>query len=339
MTAVNSIYLVNAGNDAGISSIANDGSFPALGVLALGTWLQKTQPDLEVIVRDGQVRSTASIIAEIEAKKPGIVGVSVLSTSYQSALAIAEAAKDCGAYTVLGNDHAAQLSRKILEKRAYVDFVLGSEYGERPLELVIRSLRGEPIELGGIPDLTFRHNGEVVGFDYQRDKANLSIIHSSVYLGLSRATALDTFPVVDRKQFPVDHWRTYLENYLARFSNLHKGEEVTGVTTMNRARGCSRAKDPCSFCDMLLDVSLSSPKMFWGEVKEAHRQVGATVFYEVCDSFTSFPGLIEGIVQERPTLDFTPKFFVYAQAIEVVQRPQLVQLLQKMGVFSTAALA
>ena len=36
-----SVYLVNAGNDPGFASIANDATFPALGVLALGTWLKK----------------------------------------------------------------------------------------------------------------------------------------------------------------------------------------------------------------------------------------------------------------------------------------------------------
>lgn len=328
-------YLVNAGNDTGMSSIANDHSFPALGVLALGTWLKNYVPEVEVVVRDGGVVGNEEIVQEIERLKPGIVGVSVLSTSYQNSLEIALHAKESGADTIFGNDQASQLSRRILERRPYVDFVVGSEYGEKSLELLVRSLRGESISFHEIPDLTYRTNGEIEGFDYEKDRELLSIVNSPLYRAKDRKTALDIFPVVDRKLFPTGtHWRRYLENYRVRFSGLHN-EEVTGVTTMNRARGCSRFRDTtkCSFCDMLLDVSFSSPEMFWEEVKTAYEQVGADVFYEVCDSFSSFPALIYGIVKKRPDLDFDPKFFVYAQAIDLVRKPDLVRTLKEMGVF------
>lgn len=329
------VYFVNAGNDTGMSSIANDHSFPALGVLALGTWLKNYVPEVEVVVRDGGVVGNEEIVQEIEMLKPGIVGVSVLSTSYQNSLEIALHAKESGAYTVFGNDQASQLSRRILERRSYVDFVVGSEYGEKSLELLVRSLRGESIGFDGNPDLTYRTNGGIAGFDYEKDRGLLSIVNSPLYRAKDRKTALDIFPVVDRTLFPTEtHWQRYLENYLARFSGLHN-EEVTGVTTMNRARGCSRSRDTtkCSFCDMLLDVSFSSPEKFWEEVKTAYEQVGANVFYEVCDSFSSFPALIDGIVRAKPDLDFDPKFFVYAQAIDLVRKPELVQKLKKMGVF------
>lgn len=269
MVKNNLVYLVNAGNDTGMSSIANDHSFPALGVLALGTWLKRYVPDVEVIVRDGCVVGNEGIIQEIERLKPRIVGVSVLSTSYQNSLEIALHAKESGASTVFGNDQASQLSRRILEKRPYVDFVVGSEYGEKSLELLVRSLIGENIGFDEIPDLTFRTNGDVAGFDYERDRKLLSIVSSPLYRTKNRKTALDVFPIVDRTLYPTEtHWNRYLQNYLARFSGLHE-EEVTGVTTMNRARGCSRASDAakCSFCDMLLDVSFSSPEKFWEEVQ------------------------------------------------------------------------
>ncbi len=330
------IYLVNAGNDKGMASISNDHSFPALGVLSLGTWLKYNIPDIEVVVRDGGIIENEKIIKEINKLKPGIVGVSVLSTSYQNSLEIAQHAKESGAYTIFGNDHASQLSKKILEKRPYVDFVLGSEYGEKPLELLVRSLRGENIDYTEIPDLTYRTSTEdIAGFDYNKDKNILSITSSPLYNVKNRKNALDIFPIVDRTLYPVEtHWKKYLENYLSRFSKLHD-EEVTGVTTMNRARGCSRAKNnmQCSFCDMLLDISLSSPEKFWKEVKEAYRQVKANVFYEVCDSFSSFPYLIKEIVKTKPDLDFNPKFFVYAQARDIVNNPELIEYFKEIGVF------
>ena len=342
---INLVYLVNAGNDAGQSSIANDHSFPALGVLALGTWLRQNLQDVEVIARDGQVVANDEIKSEIETLKPSVVGVSVLSTSYRNALEIAHAANGVGAKVVFGNDQASQLARRILDynrgeklegekcPRPVVDFVIGGEYGEKSLELLISSLRGEKIDMEKIPDLAYRENGMSRGFDYERDKGLLSIVSSPLYMAKSRKDALDIFPTVERNLYPLSHWSAYLQNYMSRFSGMHQGEIVTGVTTMNRARGCSRAKDPCNFCDLKLDISFSSPKRFWQEVEDAHRQIGANIFYEVCDSFSSFPRFIDDLIKSMPNLGFEPKFFVYAQAIDLVRNTKLVSKLKNMGVF------
>lgn len=329
------VYLVNAGNDPGMSAIANDHSFPALSVLALGTWLKTYVPEIEVACRDGGVLTTEEICNEIARLRPWLVGVSVLCTSYQSSLRIAETAKEGGAYVLFGNDQASQLSRKILANRPHVDFVLGSEYGERPLELLVTALRTGDIPFAQIPDLCYREGGSIRGFDYQSDKRQLSITTSSPYMAKRRSTALDQFPITDRTLYPAAHWESYLHNYLKRFSALHS-EPVTGVTTMNRARGCSRSREAikCKHCDMLLDIAFSSPERFWEEVQTAHLQTNANVFYEVCDSFSSFPQLIDGIAKSRPAnLGFQPRFFVYCQAIDIVRTPDLVHKLKDIGVF------
>jgi radical SAM superfamily enzyme YgiQ (UPF0313 family) len=336
----NIIYIVNAGNDDRVSSIANDYSFPALSALALGTWLQIHVPEVEVIARDGGVATQARVLAEIRKYRPGLVSVSVLSMSYQNALEIAEVAHNVGSYVLFGNDHASQLSHEILQKRPSVDFILGSEYGELPLELLVRSLLNGDDLYTRILDLTYRDkNGEVVGYKYERDKHLLPITRSPIYLSnfgnLKRKTSMDVLPLTNRNLYPADHWQTYLHNYKIRFSHLHVGEEITGVTTMNRLRGCSRAQNPCSFCDILtLDPQFSSADTFWKEVEKAHEQVQANVFYEVCDSFSSFPNVIENIASSKPKhLGFEPGFFVYTQAIDLVRRPSLVDDLKKMGVF------
>ena len=330
----NLVYLVNAGNDPGMSAIANDYSFPALGVLSLGTWLKQQIPDLEVMVRDGGVHPQKEILEDIEKHRPSLVGISVLSTSYQNALQIAQAAKDSGASTVFGNDQAAQLSQKILLNRPYVDFVVGSEYGEESLELLIRHLNGEDISLLSIPHLTYREGEQIKGFEYQRDKDLLSITLSALNKSKGRRTALDVYPIVDRTLFPKEHWDTYLKNYLSKFAGLHSSK-VTGVSTMNRARGCSRqGRDICKHCDMLLDISFSSPQMFWEEAKAAYQQVGANVLYEVCDSFSSFGKFVKEVAESKPRdLGFDPQFFVYAQARDLVRRPELGRQLKEMGVF------
>jgi radical SAM superfamily enzyme YgiQ (UPF0313 family) len=336
MTRDFSVYLVNVGNDPGFVSAANDATFPALSVLALGTWLRSTLPDVQVVARDGQVTPLQIIRREIESLKPNVVALSVLATSYNNALSIAQTAKDCGAVTVFGNDQAAQLSTRILEHRSYVDFVIGSEYGERAFELLIRALRDGSPSISSIPDLTYRADGRVTGFEYDRDKKTLSILRSPHYRAPSRKGALDVFPVVDRTLYPPDHWQAYLRNYLRKYPNVHAGKDIGAVTTMNRARGCSRAPDPvkCKFCDMLLDISFSSPDMFWCEVIAGHNDIGATIFYETCDSLTSFPSFIDGVARAKPKdLGFEPQFIAYGQAIDVVRRPHIAPLLKEIGVY------
>lgn len=329
------IYLVNSPSDGGMASTANDHSFPALAPIALGTWMQTHFPDFEIICRDGGVMSIDDICGEIERLEPWLVGASVLCTTYQNSLRIAETAKGVGAYTVFRNDQASQLGQKILRNRPYVDFVICSEYGEAALELLTRVLLGEEGRFEDIPDLCYRENGEIKGFEYHRDKKRLSILKSPLYKATKREGALDIFPTVNRKLYPQSHWSAYLQNYKSKFERFHENS-ANGVTTMNRARGCSRSKETikCRHCDMLLDVSFSSPARFWDEVISAHHDTGADVFWEVCDSFSSFPKFIKGVANAQPAdLSFDPSFFVYCQAIDIVQNPDLVKWLRDMGVF------
>lgn len=131
-------------------------------------------------------------------------------------------------------------------------------------------------------------------------------------------------------------WEGYLENYLSAFGHLHGNLAPTGITTMNRARGCSRANEniKCKHCDMLLDVAFSSGQRFWDEVRAAHAQVQSEVFYEVCDSLTSFPRFIREVCRTRPKdLGFDPSFFIYGQALDIVRNDDLGDLLAELNVF------
>lgn len=332
------VYLVNAGNDPAMASIANDACFPALGILELGTWIKRKVVDVEVVCRDGQLMTNESISKEIAELKPNLVGVSVLCTSYQNSLNIASYAKKAGAKVVFGNDQASQLSQEILLNRSDVDFIIGAEYGEKPLELLVKSLR-DKTDYSNIPTLSYRDSdGEIQGFDYNKDKALLSILKAfpqELTLKNKRKTALDIYPLIDWDLYPKYHWNNYTKNYRAKFQSFME-DEVTGVVTMNRARGCSRSKEKtkCKHCDMLLDISHSSPQVFWEEVKNAHEQIGANVFYEVCDSFSSFPMLIKSITEYKPKdLNFKPHFFVYCQATDLVKNSSIIDDLKKMGVY------
>ena len=329
------VLLVNAGNDPAMASLPNDNTFPALGVLHLGTYLKQERPDLEVICRDGGATSQQSIEDDIRTYKPQVVGVSVLATSYQNALSTAKMAKEVDATVIFGNDQASQLSQEIITHQKSVDYVVGHEYGEKPLVRTIDAiLNGEPAR--GIPSLTWRNpDGTAGGFEFTEEtKKLLSIISQDGGYGGRRWGGLDQFPIPDRTLYPESHWKSFLENYLEKYAQIHE-TPVTGVATMNRARGCNRQKeDQCTHCDMLLDVSYSSPDLFWQDAKSAFEQVGANVLYEVCDSFTSFRKFISEVAKSKPDdLGFDPMFYVYGQAVDVAGNNSLIEQLTHIGVY------
>ncbi|WP_121574403.1 B12-binding domain-containing radical SAM protein [Brenneria alni] len=331
------IYLVNAPNDPTMSKIANEQCFPALNMLVLGTWLKKRIPEFEVICSDGGIVGEEEILSDIKRLKPWFVGISVLAPTYAPALRIASEAKKIGAYTTFGNDQASQLSYKILQYRKEVDFVLGAEYGEYPLEKLIRKLAYDDCNFSDIPSLTWRNaNGDITGFNYDTDKHKLGILNHELLGDRDRDNALDIFPATNRLLYSEGIWSTALNNYKKSFGHLHHGALPSGITTMNRVRGCSRANEKikCKHCDMLLDISFSSPHRFWEEVKLANQQIHAELFYEVCDSLTSFASYMRKLVNFRPyDLGFDPYFFIYGQALDIVRNEELVSTLKKLNVF------
>lgn len=108
---VQKVLLVNAGTDGDVSSIANDGTFPALGVVSLATVLLRDHPYLDVIALDGQITPMPEIDQLIRDFEPDVLGLSALGTSYLNTLRLAEAGKNAGAVTILGNDQAVAMAR------------------------------------------------------------------------------------------------------------------------------------------------------------------------------------------------------------------------------------
>lgn len=324
--AVNRILLVNAGADANIASISNDGTFPALGVVALATLLKNSLEDIEVIAIDGQITPYTEVLNLIESFKPDVLGVSVLGTSYRTSLGMARAAKEVGATVIFGNDHAAQFGYQILKYQENVDFICTADIGEFAFVEFIRFLRGN-IPLESVPQILYRSQGEIRrNYLYEiPDVVDISKGALSNYY-------LDAIPIPDRTLMPKRNWDTYLANYLARYGKLHYDEVITGVTTMSRARGCARVRRPCTFCGIKdLTLRFSSPEVFWKEVEVAQEQVNATIFYEAFDSMSSSPRWVEQLVRHKPSHIENAKFFVYTQAAETNKR--LIELYKELGVY------
>ena len=321
--AVRNVLLVNVGMDKDVSSIANDGSFPALGVVSLATVINKYFPHIEVLSIDGQVTALEKIEDIIYDRRPDLVGLSVLGSSYKNSVHLAKVAKSAGAITVFGNDHAAALGRQIMGRQKDVDYLCAADIGEFAFAALIQYLNGDR-SITTVPKLMCRSEDNII-FN------NIPEIDFTKTDG-KRAYILDLIPVPNRKLLAPENWSSYLQTYLKRYGRLHPNEQITGVTTMNRARGCARAKNPCNFCGIAdLTPRLSSPSMFWNDVRGAILDINANVFYEAFDSFSSAPRWIEDVVAAKPHDIGDPKFFVYTQASETTRR--LVDLYKKLGVY------
>ncbi|GAA3687009.1 hypothetical protein GCM10022224_060010 [Nonomuraea antimicrobica] len=324
---VRNVLLVNAGSDADIVSVANDGTFPALGVVSLATVLRRDHPDVDVIAVDGQITPMAEIERLIADFDPDVLGVGVLATSYGNALRLAELGKETGAVTVFGNDQATAMGEQILRHREAVDYVCAADVGEFSLSALVSALDGErPIDT--VPELLHRTPD---GITHNR-LPEIPAEEIKGGGGAFRTMVLDAIPVPDRTLMPDLNWSRYLDNYLNRYGELHEGDTITGVTTMNRARGCARVKSPCHFCGIMdLSLRFSSPEMFWHDVRAAQEQISASIFYEAFDSMSSSPRWVKAVVEAKPDDIGDPKFFVYTQAAETT--PRLVELYERLGVY------
>lgn len=321
------VYLINAGNDPCLTSIANDSTFPALGVISIGTAVKNYKPNWALRVFDGQVMPKDYIVEEMRREQPHAVGVSVLSTSYENAIDYARAAKNSGAVVIFGNDQPALLGRNMMSKREEIDYICTSDIGELTFIAFLDFLDGNR-SLEQVPNLLYR--GKVI---HSTDESPLADIAKGdlKYGPKDKWAALDITGIPDRKLLPAEAWNVYLGNYLSKYAWAHK-HRVTGVTTINRARGCARVKEPCSYCGIKdLALRFSSPEMFWADVKAGISDIKANIFYEVFDSMSSAPQWVRRLISARPKDIEDVHFFVYTQALETTKL--LVDLYKELGVF------
>jgi anaerobic magnesium-protoporphyrin IX monomethyl ester cyclase len=312
------IFIINARKDDKLIDIATDSAFPPLGVLSLATTLQHYLPYVDVRVFDGQIMSNQYIDSAIRTGQPDIVGISTLSASIKNTLHHAKIAKDNGATVILGNDYAAVLEQ-FLKQRHEIDYISTADVGELAFVKFVRYMQGE-LNVTDVPKLMYQKDGKIKHNDTLPE-----------ILFDDRFTALDQIPVVNRNLLPPEIWQTYLRNYLDKYEKFHDNK-ITGVTTMNRARGCRRAKDRCIYCGISdLSLRFSSPNMFWQEVRAGKEQVGANFFYEVFDNMTSAPKTwLAAVVAAKPPDLNDIGFFVYAEALKLDK--EKIDLFKRLGV-------
>lgn len=262
-----------------------------------------------VNVFDGLVTEETEIIEAIRRDRPNIIGISVLSTSYNCALTLARTGKEVGAVIIFGNDQAAITGQKMLCARQDIDYVCTADVGEKPLVQFLEYIDGKR-DIDKVHSLMYRKGNQ--------------IYHTSAQeLDRRERFVLDQIAIPDRSLLPN-------EKYLSSYRSSYPDEEVTGTATINRFRGCARVKDPCEYCGILdLTIRTSSPKMFWDDVKAAH-QSGVNRLFEAGDSVSSVPSYLEQLVATKPE-GVNWDAFVYTSARETT--PKLAELYKRLGVF------
>jgi radical SAM superfamily enzyme YgiQ (UPF0313 family) len=318
------ILLINSGNDKKISGNANAESYPPLGIISLATCLINEFEDIEVILRDGQVDSLDVLKNEISVIKPDIVGISMYCTSIRSTIELAETAKNTGAITILGNDHATFHYATILNKIAEVDFICVGDVGEDTIVDFVYAMMHK-IKIEQVPFLAYRGQNNTICLNKNGNSIRKSQIFNSKYI-------LDNIPIPNRKLLPQKYWNHYYESFIKQKHKSFNPIDYTGITTINRARGCARKNMSCKYCG-IADLSLrkSSANFFWQDVEKAIEEVNASFFYEAFDSATSCPSLIKEWVQAKPN-NLDVGFFMYSQANETNE--SIVDTFKKLGVKS-----
>ena len=316
------ILLINSPNPSQGNNAGNYSAFPSLGVVALGTAIKYNFPGLEVKVIDGGTKSTGEIEQVMNEYKPGVTCLSVLTTTYNEGLKLAEYAKNnFDSKVILGNDHASFFPEIILDKRGYVDYVVKAEFGEKLLlDILNCEFFGKKISGGKGPEKI-----------YMRSPDGKIISASSPKPALEKAIAY--YNAVPDISLLIEQLPDYVESYNNKYGKFHSSKRIPFV--INNVRGCGNGEYRCTYCS-IYDLGLSSGKseQFWQIVKRQNEEYGINFFFEVCDSFLTFRKYIKKLIETMP---FDPKdkdieFEVYARANDVVNMKDSIQMLKKLNV-------
>jgi len=317
--------LINAPNPLDGNTSGNYAIFPALGVVTLGTQLQKHLGSyVQVTVADGGLHSKEEIKARIDREKPDMVGISVLTPTYCEGLNIAKYAKQKGATTVLGADHACFFPNEILLRRDHVDYVVQAEGGEAPLTYLVNKAIGResvpPVVQTG-PEKVFQ----------RKDKMVVEIAAFSTFTVKGTYKAEDDIPNLALIENDLE---TLARNYNRRYGSFHDSPRRPAV--VNNARGCGNGqKNRCVYCSIWdLQLNEGNTEFFWKTVQQYNEKHGINFFFEVSDSFLTFQSYVRKLVETQP---FDPKerdieFEVYARANDVVNMKDSVALLNALNV-------
>ncbi len=206
----------------------NQGSFPPLGLLYLGSSL-KTAPGVRVGLVDGfgEGLSIGRTVERILALEPDLVGVSLTSRNFQEGLEVVRKIKQARprVVTVCGGIHAGLFDDLLLKETPELDLVLRGE-AEQSLPELARRIMARA-ELDGLPGLSWRKAGRII-----RGRPQF-------------VPDLDALPFPDRSLLD-------FKGYGSQWYGFQL-PRLPRMTTAFSSRGCPHS---CLFCS---DVTLNAP--------------------------------------------------------------------------------
>lgn len=299
------LLFINAGNDNKEAGNANISSFPPLGIISMATMVKEHFGDeCETILIDGQIDCVDDVKRIIEYEKADAVLISMYCTGIRYAIECAKCAHDVGSLTIIGNDHAKAHYKTLLRKIPEIDIISLDEFGEFMSFFLAESLINRT-SVFHIPNIAYvNENGEIITTKSICDR--------------NRIWLKDPFkftPLPNRALLKKDYWDEYLQNFKRVKGRIYNKNNATGVTTMNRARGCVNSRHRCSYCG-IGDLSLykSSASSFWKDIQNARREVKANYFYECFDNFTYSQKYIYELLLSRPSEMEDTNLIVYSSA-------------------------
>ena len=145
---------------------------------------------------------------------------------YKRQIQLIKEGKRIGATTILGNDHASFHSFNLLKQVDEIDFISTQDIGEESLLKILEHLNGD-ILINDIPSVT-----------YKSKKTGEIITNKKFDKNFTGRFCLDELPIPNRKLLDKKYWDYYLKQFKKQKHYSFDVNDVTGVSTINRARGC-----------------------------------------------------------------------------------------------------
>ncbi|MEN6440726.1 MAG: radical SAM protein [Syntrophobacter sp.] len=228
-----------------------------LGLAYLAAALEEARIEVDVIDAWVERYSQEALAEQIRRRAPDLVGVTVMSPTYGSAMRTVDTVRNNSTAKILvGGPHPSALPEQCLTDNEAIDFVITGE-GEKPLVLLVSALQNGG-DLSGISGLIYRDGSRIVNN------------------GPGNAIEkLDDLPLPARHLFPVHKYKTHPPY-----------GKKNPYTTLITSRGCPFHCTYCSKSVFGRKYRAMSPPRVVAEIRHIVDKYGIREIHFYDDDFT-----------------------------------------------------
>jgi hypothetical protein len=301
------VFLINVGDRRPADSLHYH-AWPSLGILTVGSLLQEI--DWEVILWDENI--LGKIRLENFLRSGDVVGLSVLISSCERGLLLANEAKKLGAsFVLLGNDQAASRAGQILGQWPSVDGIFMGDNLD-PIKKVFNCIAKD----------NSPPTDEIAGFARKDQNGIPALTTAKPFPSLS-------FNKLNFNLYPQTYWEKVWQNHRV-LNGSEYNVDLASIknSTIMLASGCAHGRNACSYCSINEVGQLrSGNEKYLIPLVNAYRDFGINSFYDVTDDLTGFPKLI-GKLKEA-NIQFQNLIF-YGRAWSATHRPKVYEEILKL---------